>query len=186
MTEVSALELLPRAPSCGSATINFEADSSMQSAAGSGTVGRMLGAISGMNRMFNKAGISCKAGKVIVSGKNYGGTIAKGLLKTFRAGSSVRGGAASVLATGNKGSGPVVGRAYQGTVCSGANYAVVNGLAGSLYKLAGHEVGHVMGVSHQACGDFMSASGGSDAPCPSTVGKLASAAAKVRQREGPI
>jgi len=183
VTEISAAELLARAPNCGSATINFEADSSMQSAVGSGAVGRMLGAISGMNKMYNKAGISCKAGKVVVSGKNYGGTIAKGLLKTWRAGASVGGGAACVLATGSKGSGPVVGRAYQGGVCGGANHAVVNGLSGSMYKITGHEVGHVMGVSHTSCGDFMGAKMGSDTPCSSTASQLASAAAKVRLRE---
>lgn len=183
VTEISAAELLARAPTCGSATINFEADSSMQSAVGSGAVGRMLGAISGMNKMYNKAGISCKAGKVVVSGKNHGGTIAKGLLKSFKAGASVGGGAACVLATGSKGSGPVVGRAYQGGVCGGANHAVVNGLSGSMYKITGHEVGHVMGVSHTSCGDFMGAKMGSDTPCSSTASQLASAAAKVRLRE---
>ena len=30
------------------------------------------------------------------------------------------------LATGNKGGGPVVGRAYVGTACKSANYGVVN------------------------------------------------------------
>ena len=161
VTELVAIppfELLQRAAGCYQAKVSWEADASMQKLTGGGTVGKLLAATSGMNPLYSKAGISCTAGKVVVSGSNYPGTINSGLLKSYKAsGARVTDSSAVTvtLATANKGGGPVVGRAYVGTACKGANYGVVNGASSNLQKIAAHEMGHTIGSSHTGCGDWM-------------------------------
>ena len=175
---IPPLATLARAAGCYQSTLNWEADNGMQKARGGGTVGAMLGATAGMNGMYTPSGIRHVAGKVVVSGSNYPGTVGGNLLVLFRNGAKVKGGgaAAFVLASGNKGGG-AAGKAYVGSVCGGSAAAVVNGLATGLSKIAGHEVGHVFGSGHTSCGDFMGPTGGGGkTACSSTASKLAAGA----------
>ena len=161
VTELVAIppfELLQRAAGCYQAKVSWEADASMQKLTGGGTVGKLLAATSGMNPLYSKAGISCTAGKVVVSGSNYPGTINSGLLKSYKASGGRLQDSSAVtvtLATANKGGGGVVGMAYVGTACKSANYGVVNGASNNLQKITAHEMGHTIGSSHTGCGDWM-------------------------------
>ena len=158
LVPIPPFELLQRAAGCYIARVSWEADASMQKLHGGGTVGKLLAATSGMNPLYSKAGISCTAGKVVVSGSNYPGTINSGLLKSYKASGGRLQDSSAVtvtLATANKGGGGVVGMAYVGTACKSANYGVVNGASNNLQKITAHEMGHTIGSSHTGCGDWM-------------------------------
>lgn len=177
LVPIPPLELLERAAGCYRTTINWEADKSMQSARGGGTVGVMLGATSGMNaNVYKQAGITNVVGKVVV-GQTYKGTLTTGMLQDFRANSKVKGGGGNLLATANRGNTGVAGLAYVGTLCKGVNFGLIYGLAASPSKVAGHEAGHIYGMSHTTCKDFMGKSGGTGM-CSSTLKKMVQLAEK--------
>ena len=164
---------------CTTGKLKWEADLDLKKLLGGGTVGKLIAATSGMSPYYKKAGIKHKASKIKVLSKNYAGTINDGLLKMFNQ-KSKSGGAkvvAKVLASGNKGPGPVVGRAYVGTACANANMAVVNGASNNLNLLLSHEVGHTYGSLHTTCGDYMGPSGGRKTPCDSTANFFSNKAA---------